>query len=212
MRYAMLILAACVLHAADPRPPAKAQPARSPDSQIEAAIRARLAKSKINADHFTVHVQGGVATLEGRTDVIQHKGVATRLAKSGGAALFIDYGYAAPAAGDSLQALRRHAPHPVLEDPGEADLTAHVDFAAFTAAAEAQGVRCHGPVPQGLFLRRLGILERTHTLLQQISDPRSRNAVTQALERLIDERQMGTLFKVLALGPASVAPLPGLVQ
>jgi NADH dehydrogenase [ubiquinone] 1 alpha subcomplex assembly factor 7 len=136
----------------------------------------------------------------------------SRIAKSGGAALFIDYGYAEPAAGESLQAQRRHAPHPVLESPGEADLTAHVDFAAFAATAEAQGVRCHGPVPQGLFLRRLGILERTHTLLQQVSDPRSRNAITAALERLIDERQMGTLFKVLAMGPASVAPLPGFVQ
>ena len=55
------------------------------DSQIEANIRARFAKSKINADHFTVKVQNGVATIEGHTDVIQHKGVATRLAKSGGA-------------------------------------------------------------------------------------------------------------------------------
>src|ERR1041384_6162559 len=55
------------------------------DAQIEAVIRAKFAKSKINEDKFTVHVQGGVATIEGRTDVIQHKGVATRLAKTGGA-------------------------------------------------------------------------------------------------------------------------------
>src|SRR5690242_13213742 len=61
-----------------------AAPARS-DVEIEKDIRARLAKSKINEDKFQVHVQGGVATLEGSTDVIQHKGVATRLAKTGGA-------------------------------------------------------------------------------------------------------------------------------
>ena len=61
-----------------------AKPAMS-DTQIEAVIRAKFAKSKINEDKFQVHVQGGVATLEGRTDVIQHKGVATRLAKTGGA-------------------------------------------------------------------------------------------------------------------------------
>jgi hypothetical protein len=85
MRCAILIVAACLLHAADPRPVVKAPAARPTDTQIETAIRAKLAKSKINADRFTVHVQGGVATLEGRTDVIQHKGVATRLAKSGGA-------------------------------------------------------------------------------------------------------------------------------
>jgi len=61
-----------------------AKPATS-DVKLEAAIRAKFAKSKIDADKFQVHVQGGVATIEGRTDVTQHKGVATRLAKTGGA-------------------------------------------------------------------------------------------------------------------------------
>ena len=56
-----------------------------PDAQIERNIRAKLAKSKISVDKFTVKVSGGVATFEGKTNVIQHKGVATRLAKSGGA-------------------------------------------------------------------------------------------------------------------------------
>ncbi len=60
------------------------------DRRIEAAIRARFAKSKINADHFQVHVQGGVATVEGRTDIIQRKGVATRLAKAGGATAVVN--------------------------------------------------------------------------------------------------------------------------
>ena len=63
------------------------QPAKSAtsDARLEATIRAKFAKSKIDADKFQVHVQGGVATIEGRTDVTQHKGVATRLAKTGGA-------------------------------------------------------------------------------------------------------------------------------
>jgi len=56
-----------------------------PDAKLEAAIRAKFAKSKINADKFTVHVQGGVATIEGKTDVMQHKGTATRMAKTAGA-------------------------------------------------------------------------------------------------------------------------------
>lgn len=55
------------------------------DQQIEAAIRARFARSKIGKNNFAVEVQGGVATLEGQTDVVQHKGTATRLAKSAGA-------------------------------------------------------------------------------------------------------------------------------
>ncbi len=55
------------------------------DREIEAAVRARFARSKINEDHFQVHVQGGVATIEGHTEVIQRKGTATRLAKAAGA-------------------------------------------------------------------------------------------------------------------------------
>ncbi|HWB83363.1 MAG TPA: BON domain-containing protein [Bryobacteraceae bacterium] len=62
-----------------------AAPARKSDAQIERDIRARFAKSKINADHFQVRVQGGIAIIEGKTGVIQHKGVATRMAKSAGA-------------------------------------------------------------------------------------------------------------------------------
>lgn len=61
-----------------------ARPAMT-DAQLESAIRARFAKSKIDADKFQVRVQGGVATIDGRTDVIQHKGTATRMAKAAGA-------------------------------------------------------------------------------------------------------------------------------
>jgi hypothetical protein len=75
-----------------PQPPAAPKSALKPasrpataDALTEATIRAKFAKSKINAEKFQVHVQGGVATIEGQTDVVQHKGVATRLAKSGGA-------------------------------------------------------------------------------------------------------------------------------
>jgi len=86
----LLPLAAADQHPAPPhqRPPAAAAAAPAPkltDSQLEAIIRAKFAKSKINEDKFTVRVQGGVATIEGHTDVLQHKGVATRLAKTGGA-------------------------------------------------------------------------------------------------------------------------------
>ena len=74
-------------HQREATPPAKAaaRPAVKPDSVIEATIRAKFAKSKINVEKFQVHVQGGVATIEGKTNVIQHKGTATRLAKTGGA-------------------------------------------------------------------------------------------------------------------------------
>src|SRR5215470_2647624 len=85
----IILLAMCVAastwatdtHSAAAKPVARAS---ASDAQIEAAIKAKLAKSKISADKFTVHVQGGVATFEGHTDVLQHKGVATRMAKSAG--------------------------------------------------------------------------------------------------------------------------------
>ena len=92
MRCFAVLLLSFALYAADTRPPQshlrESPPKASPrlsDPQLESAIRARYARSKINADKFQVHVQGGVATVEGRTDVIQHKGVATRLAKTSGA-------------------------------------------------------------------------------------------------------------------------------
>lgn len=68
-----------------PKPAAAKTAAAKPDAEIERAIRARFTKSKIREDNFTVKVQGGVATIEGKTKVIQRKGVATRLAKLGGA-------------------------------------------------------------------------------------------------------------------------------
>ena len=55
------------------------------DAKIEQDIRSRLAKSKLNAEHFSVSVHAGVATFEGKTNVLQHKGVATRMARSAGA-------------------------------------------------------------------------------------------------------------------------------
>lgn len=66
-------------------PPAAATPARPTDAEIEAAIRVKMAKSKIGADKFRFKVQGGVATIEGKTDIIQHKGTATRMAHTAGA-------------------------------------------------------------------------------------------------------------------------------
>jgi hypothetical protein len=68
------------------RPARLASAPRPSDAQIEAVIRAKLAKSpKLGPEKLQVHVQGGVATFEGKTNVVQHKGTATRMAKSAGA-------------------------------------------------------------------------------------------------------------------------------
>jgi NADH dehydrogenase [ubiquinone] 1 alpha subcomplex assembly factor 7 len=132
------------------------------------------------------------------------RGLGTRLAASGGAALFIDYGHAASACGETLQAVRRHRPHAPLAEPGSADLTAHVDFAAFAEAAA--GAKIWGPVTQGGFLRALGIVARTEALLADASPEQARLLAT-GTRRLVDPAAMGRMFKVLALTRRD-APVP----
>jgi hypothetical protein len=93
-------------------PPAQGTNAQE-DKAIEAAIQAKLAKSKIGKDGFKVHVQGGVATWEGTTDVLQHKGAATRMAKAAGAKAVVNHikvsDAAKQGAADNLDSGRRRA-------------------------------------------------------------------------------------------------------
>ncbi|HWG80891.1 MAG TPA: SAM-dependent methyltransferase [Stellaceae bacterium] len=129
-----------------------------------------------------------------------------RLSREGGVALFIDYGHAASACGDTLQAVRGHRRHDVLAEPGTADLTAHVDFAAVAAAATAAGARAWGPVTQGAFLVALGLATRAGALKQRATAAQAA-AIDAACRRLLEPGEMGTLFKVLALAhPALAAP------
>ncbi len=130
--------------------------------------------------------------------------IGARLRAQGGAALIVDYGYAGPAVGDTLQAVRGHAPADPLATPGEADLTAHVDFAALAAAA---GVAAWGPVGQGEFLRSLGIDARAAALKRRAT-PVQAEAIDAAVARLTEGQAMGILFKVMALTPGGDCP-PG---
>ena len=130
--------------------------------------------------------------------------VARRIAAFGGAALVVDYGHARSAPGDTLQAVRGHCFHDPLALPGEADLTAHVDFEALAKAARAEGAAVHGPVGQGAFLRALGIEARAAALR-----PKGGAAVDAALARLTDDDAMGSLFKVLAVTSLDLPAPPG---
>jgi len=123
--------------------------------------------------------------------------LARRLAQQGGAALIVDYGPARSAPGDSFQAIRRHAFADPLEAPGEADLTAHVDFQALAEAATQAGAAAHGPVPQGAFLEALGLQARATQL--KTASPTRAAEIDTAVERLAGPQQMGTLFKALGL-------------
>ncbi len=131
-----------------------------------------------------------------------------RLAAHGGVALLVDYGAWAELSGDTLQAVRDHAPWPVLASPGEADLSSHVDFRAVAEAAHDAGAAVYGPVPQGPFLRAMGIDLRVARLLERAT-PEQRRELRAALFRLTDGGAMGELFKVLALARPGAPPPPG---
>jgi NADH dehydrogenase [ubiquinone] 1 alpha subcomplex assembly factor 7 len=136
------------------------------------------------------------------------RALGARLKEQGGAALLIDYGYFPGAPGDSFQAVSRHRHFDPLQDPGSADLTAHVDFAAFAQASEAAGARVWGPVTQGDFLRALGLDERAKRLAAGKTAPESQ-AIEAACRRLIEPAQMGSLFKALALTQPSLSAPAG---
>ncbi|GBQ90964.1 hypothetical protein AA23498_1032 [Acetobacter nitrogenifigens DSM 23921 = NBRC 105050] len=133
--------------------------------------------------------------------------VGERLVADPGVALFIDYGTARSLPGDSLQALRDGRPASPLVDPGSADLTAHVDFEAFGAAAQLRGVRNFDVVEQGRLLASLGAVERAAALCKNA--PEQAGAIRSGLDRLMAPERMGRLFKAIALAsPGQVAP-PG---
>jgi NADH dehydrogenase [ubiquinone] 1 alpha subcomplex assembly factor 7 len=144
-----------------------------------------------------------------RTLLTPIREVARRIAAEGGAALFIDYGHTETGFGDTLQAVRGHKAANVLEDPGEADITAHVDFEMLARTAMQAGVHSVGPVTQGHFLRSLGIELRAERLKRGQSEAVTKDVDT-ALARLAGPTPgMGELFKAVALlHPALPAP-PG---
>lgn len=137
-----------------------------------------------------------------RTAVVH--AVAKRFASGGGAALVIDYGYEGPASGDTLQAVRDHQHDDPLTAPGEADMTAHVDFAALGQAARAAGAAPRSLLNQSEFLYRLGLAERASELSRG-KDAETVSAIAAAVERLAGRASMGKLFKVLALSSPALA-------
>ena len=136
--------------------------------------------------------------------------LSTRLGRQGGVGLFIDYGHGVSGVGDTLQALRAHRMVDPLVDPGEADLTAHVDFAAMARSARAGGAAVYGPIDQGDFLRAIGIDARTRALADRAPPDRAEE-FELARERLVGKSagEMGALFKVMAVANRSLPPPPG---
>jgi SAM-dependent MidA family methyltransferase len=130
-----------------------------------------------------------------------------RIAATDGVALLIDYG--APAnPGDSLQAIHGRRMAAPLEQAGEADLTALVDFGAVMRAAARGGAVTRGPVTQGTFLTSLGLLQRATRLAAGRPEPEAA-AIMAGARRLAEPAAMGRLFKAIAITPPGFPPPPG---
>lgn len=123
--------------------------------------------------------------------------LASRLSKQGGAFLVIDYGYAQPGLGSTLQAVKNHQFTDPFENPGDCDLTAHVNFLELMNLARMRDLRISGVVDQGVWLSTLGINQRAATLAE--ASPDRAEEIFAARDRLVNGDEMGSLFKILAI-------------
>lgn len=130
--------------------------------------------------------------------------IAQRLLDFPGRALFIDYGPEVTEFGDTLQALKRHKKVGVFSDPGNTDLTARVDFSALIELACAAGLDVTRAVPQRVLLSKLGIELRAVALLKGKADARPK--IARQLHRLMDDDEMGDLFKAVTLSSPGLPP------
>lgn len=123
--------------------------------------------------------------------------ISQRLREQGGAALIIDYGQMELRAGATVQALKSHQHVNIFAHPGEADITAHVDFELLLQVAEDNGADVMGLQYQGEWLRQMGIDTRTEAL--QRRNPGDKDKLKRQRDRLVEGDQMGTVFKVLGI-------------
>jgi NADH dehydrogenase [ubiquinone] 1 alpha subcomplex assembly factor 7 len=132
---------------------------------------------------------------------------AARAALAPFAALIVDYGYSRQSSGDTVQAVSRHHYAGLFERPGDADLTAHVDFSGLIRQAQALGLGTCGPMPMGEWLLRLGLEARAGQLLSRVSAERAQE-IRSRISRLVDPKQMGALFKAVIFSGGGVGRLP----
>jgi SAM-dependent MidA family methyltransferase len=150
----------------------------------------------IDDDRFTFTDDGPIREDSPEREVMAGQ-IAAQVASQGGVALIVDYGHVRSAIGDTLQAVRLHRYADVLANPGEQDLTSHVDFEALARATEGSGVAIDGPVEQGQWLEALGIGQRAAALSMAL--PERAAEIMAAKARLCDSDAMGRLFKVMTI-------------
>jgi NADH dehydrogenase [ubiquinone] 1 alpha subcomplex assembly factor 7 len=175
---------------------------RSENSRVLSPLGER---DRVRGDFPGVEDGAIVETRPGTAGVL--RSFAARAAEAPLAALIIDYGYSQPASGDTVQAVRQHRFAGLFEVPGEADLTAHVDFSDLVQRAKELNLAASGPMPMGEWLLRLGLEARMHQLLRRASADEAME-LRSRVSRLVDPAQMGALFKAVVLTGGVPGPLP----
>ena len=136
----------------------------------------------------------------------------TILLNQGGSSLFVDYGFSHSVSGDTLQAVAKHQFCSILDNPGEVDITAHVNFSELSRWAMEKGLVVHDAISQSTFLRGLGAELRAEKLTAHASVQQAQE-IKKALQRLIGEDtkggEMGSLFKVIAFSSDPTLNLAG---
>lgn len=157
--------------------------------------------------HFPQSEDGALCELcPALAQITDH--VKLRVGESAVRALFIDYGPAQTQIGDTLQAIKRHTKVDPLSEPGEADLTARVDFGHLFELAAAAKLHVAHAVTQAHFLTAMGIEMRALNLSK--AKPEAAPKIARQLARLTDSDQMGTLFKAIAFQNYGLPPIVGL--
>ena len=176
------------------------------DRRLTFMLGPALASPPIPARHRAAPIDDIVEIGEAAATLIA--AIADRILRDGGVALIVDYGPPPGALGDSLQAVRGHQRRDPLAAPGEADLSAHVDFESLAEAASAAGLGVFGPLPQGLWLTRLGLFQRAAALMKRASAAEAM-AIEAACRRLVHPTEMGGMFRLVAVTRTGLEPPPG---
>lgn len=166
---------------------------------MDAAVPERFRTSPVDTIYETSLAASGIMNE-----------IASRLDRQGGLLLIIDYGYVLPALGSTLQAVKRHEFAEPFENPGEHDLTAHVNFWELANLARARNMHVDGPEEQGIWLNALGINQRSISLAR--TSPDRAEEIFAARDRLASPDQMGSLFKVMAIRSNDWAKPEGFVS
>jgi SAM-dependent MidA family methyltransferase len=141
-------------------------------------------------------------------EIISH--ITKRIEDNNGAALIIDYGYKTTVGGNTLQSVKGHDFTSVLKSPGEADITAHVDFKSLRdTAIKNKGVEVYPIVSQRKFLSNMCLRTRLKYLLRNCKNEKQAMELKSAVERLINPDQMGKLFKVMGICHKNIEKLSG---